>query len=113
MGRRFEPDWAHLYILDSSAISLNGVAIAKTFLGITNAVNFPASHEITGHKSVRKALRNTEKYSSDLQGDGDVRHYVQISRKVDPQRHHLHCALLAPYFVKSTIEKLALTAWAK
>jgi cytochrome P450 len=81
--------------------------MAETFLGITNAVNVPASHEITGHKSVREALRNTEKYSSDLQGDADVRDYRQIPLEVDPPRHHLYRAALAPYFVKPTIEKMA------
>jgi cytochrome P450 len=81
--------------------------MADTFLGITNAVNVPASHEITGHKSVREALRNTEKYSSDLQGDADVRDYRQIPLEVDPPRHHLYRAALAPYFVKPTIEKMA------
>ena len=81
--------------------------MADTFLGITNAVNVPAAHEITGHKSVREALRNTEKYSSDLQGDADVRDYRQIPLEVDPPRHHLYRAALAPYFVKPTIEKMA------
>jgi hypothetical protein len=28
---------------------------------------------ITGHKALREALRDTETYSSDLQGDADVR----------------------------------------
>ena len=79
--------------------------MADTFLGITNAVNVPASHEITGHKSVREALRNTEKYSSDLQGDADVRDYRQIPLEVDPPRHHLYRAALAPYFVKPTIDE--------
>ena len=79
--------------------------MADTFLGITNAVNVPAAHEITGHKSVREALRNTEKYSSDLQGDADVRDYRQLPLEVDPPRHHLYRAALTPYFVKPTIEK--------
>jgi len=81
--------------------------MADTYLGITNAVHVPAAHEITGHKSVREALRNTEKYSSDLQGDADVRDYRQIPLEVDPPRHHLYRAALAPYFVKPTIEKMA------
>ena len=79
--------------------------MADTFLGITNAVNVPAAHEITGHKSVREALRNTEKYSSDLQGDADVRDYRQLPLEIDPPRHHLYRAALTPYFVKPTIEK--------
>ncbi len=81
--------------------------MADTFLGITNAVHVPPAHEITGHKSVREALRDTETYSSDLQGDADVRDYRQIPLEVDPPRHHLYRAALAPFFVKPTIEKMA------
>ncbi len=79
--------------------------MADTFLGITNAVLVPPAHEVIGHKSVREALRNTEKYSSDLQGDADVRDYRQIPLEVDPPRHHLYRAALTPYFVRPTIEK--------
>ena len=56
------------------------------------------------HKELRTALRDTEKYSSDLQGDADVRDYRQIPLEVDPPRHHLYRALLAPHFVKPAIE---------
>jgi cytochrome P450 len=69
-------------------------------------VHYPkASKVITGHKSVREALRDTETYSSDLQGDSDVRDYRQLPLEVDPPRHHLYRVALAPYFVKPTIEK--------
>lgn len=61
---------------------------------------------ITGHKAVREALRDTATYSSDLQGDSDVRDYRQLPLEVDPPRHHLYRAALAPYFVKPSIEKL-------
>ena len=61
------------------------------------------------HKELRAALRDTEKYSSDLQGDADVRDYRQIPLEVDPPRHHLYRSLLAPYFVKPTIEAHAAT----
>lgn len=60
---------------------------------------------ITGHKNLREALRNTDKYSSDLQGDADVRDYRQIPLEVDPPRHHLYRSALAPIFVKPAIEK--------
>jgi cytochrome P450 len=56
------------------------------------------------HKELRAALRDTEKYSSDLQGDADVRDYRQIPLEVDPPKHHLYRSLLAPHFVKPTIE---------
>jgi cytochrome P450 len=68
-------------------------------------VKVPISHEISGHKAVRQALRDTEIYSSDLQGDADVRDYRQLPLEVDPPRHHLFRTALAPYFVKPAIEK--------
>ena len=61
------------------------------------------------HKELRTALRDTEKYSSDLQGDADVRDYRQIPLEVDPPRHHLYRSLLAPHFVKPAIEAHAAT----
>ncbi|NCV76633.1 MAG: cytochrome P450 [Actinobacteria bacterium] len=60
---------------------------------------------ITGHKALREALRDTQNYSSDLQGDADVRDYRQLPLEVDPPRHHLYRSALAPYFVKPTIEE--------
>ena len=69
-------------------------------------VKVPISKVITGHKAVRAALRDTETFSSDLQGDADVRNYRQYPLEVDPPRHHLYRAALAPFFVKPTIEKL-------
>jgi len=60
---------------------------------------------VAGHKALREALRDTQTYSSDLQGDADVRDYRQLPLEVDPPRHHLYRSALAPFFVKSTIEK--------
>ena len=60
---------------------------------------------VTGHKSLREALRDTETFSSDLQGDADVRDYRQIPLEVDPPRHHLYRSALAPYFVRPAIER--------
>jgi len=68
-------------------------------------VKVPISHQISGHKAVREALRDTGTYSSDLQGDADVRSYRQLPLEVDPPRHHLFRVALAPYFVKPAIEK--------
>ncbi len=69
-------------------------------------VKAPISRVIRGHKELREALRDTATYSSDLQGDADVRDYRQIPLEVDPPRHHLYRAALSPFFVKPTIEKL-------
>ncbi|NDE71309.1 MAG: cytochrome P450 [Actinobacteria bacterium] len=60
---------------------------------------------ITGHQALREALRDTSQYSSDLQGDADVRDYRQIPLEIDPPRHHLYRSALAPFFVKPAIEK--------
>lgn len=69
------------------------------------SVSYPkASKTIVGHKALREALRDTKTYSSDLQGDADVRDYRQLPLEVDPPRHHLYRVALAPYFVKPTIE---------
>ena len=63
------------------------------------------SRIVTEHKSLREALRDTKTFSSDLQGDADVRDYRQIPLEVDPPRHHLYRSALAPYFVKPAIER--------
>lgn len=68
-------------------------------------VKVPISREITGHKAVREALRNTTEFSSDLQGDMDVRDYRQLPLEVDPPRHHLYRTALTPFFVRPAIEK--------
>ena len=64
-----------------------------------------ASKIIKEHEELRKALRDTDTYSSDLQGDADVRDYRQIPLEIDPPRHHLYRSALAPYFVKPAIER--------
>jgi cytochrome P450 len=65
----------------------------------------PIHREITGYKAVREALRNTGEFSSDLQGDADVRDYRQLPLEVDPPRHHLFRTSLTPFFVRPAIEK--------
>ena len=59
---------------------------------------------IQGHQNVRAALRDTEQYSSDLQGDADVRDYRQIPLEVDPPKHHAYRAALSPIFVRPKIQ---------
>lgn len=58
---------------------------------------------ISGHKNVRAALRDTQAYSSDLQGDADVRDYRQLPLESDPPRHHVYRAALSPMFVRPRI----------
>lgn len=69
-----------------------------------NAAHSQSGKSVTGHKALRQALRDTQVYSSDLQGDADVRNYRQIPLEIDPPRHHLYRAALAPHFVRPTIE---------
>lgn len=46
-------------------------------------------HEIRGYEAVKTAAKDFETYSSDLQGDRDVRDYKQLPLEVDPPRHAL------------------------
>ena len=68
-------------------------------------VKSPIGRVIRGHKAVRDALRDTSTYSSDLQGDADVRDYRQLPLEVDPPRHHLYRSALTPYFVRPAVEE--------
>ena len=83
------------------------VNVGKGIYPLPVSVFYPkASKTIVGHQAVREALRDTQTYSSDLQGDSDVRDYRQLPLEVDPPRHHLYRVALAPYFVKPSIELL-------
>ena len=83
------------------------VNVGKGIYPLPVSVFYPkASKTIVGHQAVREALRDTQTYSSDLQGDSDVRDYRQLPLEVDPPRHHLYRVALAPYFVRPSIELL-------
>ena len=58
---------------------------------------------ITGNAAVRAAARDYERYSSDLQGDQDVRDYKQLPLEVDPPEHGAIRSLIAPWFVKDSL----------
>ncbi len=60
---------------------------------------------ITGNANVRAAARDYEHYSSDLQGDADVRDYKQLTLEVDPPLHTDIRALIAPWFTKDSLAK--------
>jgi cytochrome P450 len=62
------------------------------------------SSAITGHAQVRAALRDTATYSSDLQGDADVRSYRQLPLEVDPPLHHIYRSALSKFFIRPTVE---------
>lgn len=61
---------------------------------------------ITSLTHIKAALRNTEEFSSDLQGDSDVRDYRQLPLEIDPPRHHMYRTLLSDLFVKPRIQAL-------
>ncbi len=58
---------------------------------------------ITGNAAVRAAARDYERYSSDLQGDQDVRDYKQLPLEVDPPQHGAIRQLIAPWFLKDSL----------
>lgn len=61
---------------------------------------------VQGHAAVRSALRNFHQYSSDLQGDRDVRTYKQLPLEVDPPDHGVYRAILTPLFSADRVESL-------
>lgn len=60
-------------------------------------------HLITGNEAVRAAARDYERYSSDLQGDQDVRDYKQLPLEVDPPEHGAIRQLISPWFLKGNL----------
>ncbi len=64
----------------------------------------PSKPEIQGYREVRKAAKNYRLYSSDLQGDADVRDYRQLPLESDPPRHTQLRACLMPLFAAEAIE---------
>lgn len=60
--------------------------------------------EIRGYEAVRAAAKDFETYSSDLQGDRDVRDYRQLPLEADPPRHTLFRGALQPMFMGAAIE---------
>jgi len=61
---------------------------------------------IKGAAAVRSAARDYEKYSSDLQGDQDVRDYKQLPLEVDPPHHTEIRSLLNPWFSRDGVARL-------
>lgn len=61
---------------------------------------------ITSLTDIKAALRNTQEFSSNLQGDSDVRDYRQLPLEVDPPQHHVYRTLLSELFVKPRIQSL-------
>ena len=70
---------------------------------VANPVVIPV---VTGHAAVRAALRDHGRYSSDLQGDRDVRTYKQLPLEVDPPDHGKYRAILGPLFSADRVDSL-------
>jgi len=65
----------------------------------------PETHfDITGYERVRAAARDVETYSSDLQGDRDVRDYRQIPLEYDPPTHTDYRHAIQPLFLRPKLE---------
>lgn len=62
---------------------------------------------VSGHAAVRSALRDPVGYSSDLQGDRDVRTYKQLPLEVDPPVHAQFRSVLTPLFSMERVESLS------
>jgi cytochrome P450 len=61
--------------------------------------------EIRGYREVREAAKDFETYSSDLQGDRDVRNYRQLPLEADPPRHTAFREAVQPLFMSDAISK--------
>ena len=65
----------------------------------------PEKHtDITGYEAVRAAARDVATYSSDLQGDRDVRDYRQIPLEYDPPTHTDYRHAIQPLFLRPRLE---------
>jgi cytochrome P450 len=65
----------------------------------------PEKHtDITGYEAVRAAARDAATYSSDLQGDRDVRDYRQIPLEYDPPTHTDYRHAIQPLFLRPRLE---------
>jgi cytochrome P450 len=62
--------------------------------------------EIRRHADVKAAARDWERFSSDLQGDRDVRTYRQLPLEVDPPAHTAYRAILLPIFNRPEVAAL-------
>jgi cytochrome P450 len=60
--------------------------------------------DITGYEAVRAAARDVATYSSDLQGDRDVRDYRQIPLEYDPPTHTDYRHAIQPLFLRPKLE---------
>ncbi len=60
---------------------------------------------VVGHAAVRAAAKDWQRFSSELQGDRDVRGYRQLPLEVDPPRHTGFRRALAPLFADAAMAR--------
>lgn len=61
---------------------------------------------VQGHAAVRAAAKDWATFSSELQGDADVRDYRQLPLEVDPPAHRAWRALLLPAFDRVEVARM-------
>lgn len=61
---------------------------------------------LTRHADVRRAAKDWQTFSSDLQGDPDVRDYRQLPLEVDPPAHRRYRDLLEPFFGRRSVAEM-------
>jgi cytochrome P450 len=61
---------------------------------------------ILGYNAVRDAAKDWEQYSSNLQGDRDVRDYPQLPLEVDPPAHTSYRHAIQSLFLRPKLEEL-------
>lgn len=62
--------------------------------------------EVCGFEAVKAAAKDWERFSSDLQGDPDVRDYRQLPLEVDPPAHRGYRDLLEPVFGRVAVARM-------
>ncbi|MFN8620273.1 MAG: cytochrome P450 [Chloroflexota bacterium] len=66
----------------------------------------PGIAELTAHADVKAAAKDPGTFSSDLQGDRDVRTYRQLPLEADPPAHAAWRAILEPAFARPAVAAL-------
>jgi cytochrome P450 len=61
----------------------------------------------TSYDETRDVARNWRVFSSELNGQPDIRPYRQFPLEADPPAHTKYRAILAPFFERRRIEALA------
>lgn len=72
----------------------------------TGVRRLPGVAEISVHADVKAAAKDWARFSSDLQGDRDVRTYRQLPLEVDPPEHTAFRSILTPIFGRQEVAAL-------